>query len=359
MTTEYNIKATEHPIIITNTIGKSIDEFILAKEYSSIYVLMDENIMNYCWPVLNMQSKEIHKAELLVIDPGENQKDIEIATQLWSRLSENQADRSTLFINFGGGMITDLGGFVASTFKRGISFINIPTSLLAMVDASLGGKTAINLHHHKNQIGLFSNAQAVFLDFVFLDTLDKRNLLNAYAEMIKHGIIASTSHWNDLINIKEITAQNLSPFIEKSIQIKSDIVKQDPLEKSLRKSLNFGHSIGHLLESWSLKNDKNPLLHGEAIAAGMLIEAYLSYQQVGLSKKSFEEIKKQITHHFPKVDITTSFLQNFKEILFQDKKKKGKKLNLTFVPEIGSYKIDQNCSVEDIRESLIYYKENC
>ena len=359
MTTEHNINTAEHPIILTHNIGESIDEFINVKNYSSIYILMDENILNHCWPIINMHSQEIHKAQLLVIDAGEDQKDIEIVSQLWSSLSENQADRSTLLINFGGGVISDLGGFLASTYKRGIHFINVPTSLLAMVDASSGGKTAINLQHYKNQIGLFSNPQAVFIDPIFLNTLDKRNLLNAYAEMLKHGLIADKSHWKDLISIKETTVQNISPFIKKSIQIKNNIVKLDPLEKSTRKSLNFGHSIGHLIESWSLKHDKNPLLHGEAIAAGMLIESYLSYKHLNLPLNSFEEIKKQIILHFPKVDINTSFLQHFEEILFQDKKKNGEKLNLTFVPEIGSFKIDQNCSIEDIRESLIYYKENC
>ncbi|OYT17149.1 MAG: 3-dehydroquinate synthase [Bacteroidetes bacterium 4572_77] len=354
------IKTKNYSILLQNDIGHSIDEFIQEAEYSNVFLLMEENIMEYCWPILKQQSRELNKAEILLLEPGESQKSIEIAHQLWNTLSQYQADRSSLIVNFGGGMISDLGGFVASTYKRGIDFINIPTSLLAMVDASIGGKTAINLGKYKNQVGVFNPAKAVFISMEFLNTLNKRNLLNGYAEMLKHGLISHKEHWNKLLQLKELQPKDLIPNIAQSIEIKKAIAEEDPLEKSSRKSLNFGHTIGHLLESWSLKHDKEKerWLHGESIAAGLVMESYLSFKQGKLQKKDFKIIKNHIQKHFPKFPITPDLLSSFPEIIFQDKKKNGKKLNLTFVPAIGSFLINQNCTIEEIKKALIYYKEN-
>jgi len=352
------IQTKNYPILLSSQIGEQLDEFLEDKSYASIFLLMDENIMEHCWPILTKDTQNLKNAELIVIEPGEKQKDIEIAIQLWQTLTEYHADRSSLLINFGGGVISDLGGFVASTFKRGIDFINIPTSLLAMVDASVGGKTGINLLHYKNQVGVFNQPQAIFIQTTFLSTLDRRQLVNGYAEMLKHGLIADVKHWDELIQIQDITAENIQASVEKSIHIKKDIVGQDPLEKGIRKSLNFGHTMGHIIESWSLDHDKKSLLHGEAIAIGIILESYLS-RSIGLSEKHFELIKNHINKMFPKYQISSELINNFEEYLNQDKKKKGKEYNFTFVAEIGSHQINQNCSLKEIKESLIYYKENC
>ena len=353
------IKTSKYPIIISNNISTHIDAFILESNYSSIFILMDENIMEHCWPIISKNSETIRKVEILLIEAGESQKNIEIATQLWQVLSEYEADRSSLIINFGGGVISDIGGFIASTFKRGVDFINIPTSLLAMVDASVGGKTGINLLQYKNQIGLFSHPQALFIQYDFLETLDHRHLKNGYAEMLKHGIIADEELWNSLKGLDEISTENIIPFIKKCIQLKVDIVEQDPQEKGIRKVLNFGHSIGHLLETFSLQNDKEPLLHGEAIAIGMIVETYLSMMKSSLPPNSFKEVETYISSIYNKYEIPKSFWSKYEKIINQDKKKEGKKLNFTFVNKIGTSDINQDCSFEEIKEAIIYYKENC
>jgi len=353
------IQTSEYPIIISDHISSHIDTFISESHYSSIYILMDENIMEHCWPKISMHSETLKDAELLVIEAGEAQKDIEIAIQLWQALSEYQADRSSLIVNFGGGVISDLGGFIASTFKRGIDFINIPTSLLAMVDAGVGGKTGINLQQYKNQIGLFSHPQAIFIQYDFLETLDDKHLRNGYAEMLKHGIIADEQLWNSLKNINTITTENIIPYISNSIQIKVDIVEQDPLEKGIRKALNFGHTIGHLIETFSLQNDKDPILHGEAVAIGMIIESYVSMARSALDTNDFNEIEMYLTSLYSKYNIPDFFWQEYERIINQDKKKEGKKLNFTFVNKIGTVDINQDCSFEEIKKAIMYYKENC
>ena len=353
------IQTSDYPIIISDDISTHIDAFISESNYSSIYILMDENIMEHCWPKISQLTETLKNAEILLIEAGESQKDIEIVIQLWQALSEYQADRSSLIINFGGGVISDLGGFIASTFKRGIDFINIPTSLLAMVDAGVGGKTGINLEQYKNQIGLFSHPQAIFIQYDFLKTLDDKHLKNGYAEMLKHGIIADEQLWNSLKEITKITTENIVPYINKSIQIKVNIVEQDPLEKGLRKALNFGHTIGHLIETFSLKNDKIPILHGEAVAIGMIVESYLSMTKSTLEKNQFNAIKKYLTSLYDKYNIPDIFWLEYERIINQDKKKDGKKLNFTFVNRIGTADINQDCSLEEIKEAIIYYKENC
>ena len=353
------IHTKNYPIIINDLIGVQVDSFLSKQKYSSLFILMDENILEHCWPKLYQDSTLLREAEILLIEPGEQQKNIEIVVQLWQALSEYEADRSSILINIGGGVISDMGGFIASTFKRGIDFINIPTTLLSMVDASVGGKTGINLNFAKNQIGVFNSPQAIFIQYNLLNTLDERQIKNGFAEMLKHGLISDSKHWKSLKNLQNLSIPNISPLIVESIKIKNSIVDQDPLEKGIRKSLNFGHTIGHLIETWSLQNDNAPLLHGEAIGIGILIEAYISSKKAGLAENEYLEIEQVIKSFYPKYELTDVFFANFEKIISQDKKKKGKELNFTFVPKIGAYQIDRNCSMGEIRESLIYYKENC
>jgi len=352
------ILQTEHyPIMLCESAGEKVDLFLEGKDYSSIFILMDENVMENCWSILHHESERLKEAEILLIEAGESQKNIEIANQLWETLNDYGADRSSLIVNFGGGVSSDLGGFVASTFKRGIDFINIPTTLLSMVDASIGGKTGINLHSSKNQVGLFSEPRALFIQTDFLKTLSDRQILSGWAEMLKHGLIADKQHWESLIKLKNIDTDQIQGEIFNSITIKKEIVAQDPTEQNIRKTLNFGHTLGHALETWSLKNDKDPLLHGEAIAIGMVVESYLSVKIAQLSQEEFEQIYTQIFKFYKPYHINDSFTEELEKLLSQDKKKSGNKLNLTFVNTIGKSIINQQCSLEDIKESIKFYKE--
>jgi len=354
---EILLETKNYPIQLCESAGEHIDLFLANRNYSSIYILMDENVMEHCWPILHHESESLKKAEILVIEGGESQKNIEIANQLWETLNEYGADRSSLLVNFGGGVVSDLGGFIASTFKRGMDFINIPTTLLSMVDASIGGKTGINLQSSKNQVGVFNEPQALFIQTDFLKTLDKKQLLSGWAEMLKHGLIADKSHWESLITEENIIPEKLHSHIIKSINIKKEVVEKDPKEKNIRKILNFGHTLGHALETWSLKNDEEALLHGEAVAIGMILESYLSVKFSRLSNSEFEEIYSQISRYFKPYNITDTFIDHLEKLLSQDKKKSGDELNLTFVTTIGKSIINQQCGLEDIKESITFYKE--
>lgn len=354
---EITLETKNYPITICKSAGEKIDLFLAQRKYSSIYILMDENVMEKCWPILYQDCESLKNSEILLIEAGESQKTIEIASQLWETLNDYGADRSSLMVNFGGGVISDLGGFIASTFKRGMDFINIPTTLLSMVDASIGGKTAINLQSSKNQVGLFSEPQALFIQPDFLKTLDEKQILSGWAEMLKHGLIADKSHWESLISLETINPEDLENHILRSIEIKKEVVEKDPLEKNIRKTLNFGHTLGHALETWSLKNDEESLLHGEAVAIGMILESYLSVKLSQLKSVEFEEIYTHISRYFKPYHITDAFINHLEKLLSQDKKKSGNELNLTFVTTIGKSIINQQCNLEDIKESIIFYKE--
>ena len=266
------IQADGYSIVIAAD-ALSIFHSYLNEHYSGRkkIILLDENTRRHCLPLL-----ETKNAELLEIESGEKNKHIQTCTQLWKTLIDLGADRHSLLINLGGGVICDIGGFVASTFKRGIDFIHIPTTLLAQADASVGGKTGVDFANLKNQVGVFSNPKAVFVFPQFLDTLDERQLRSGFAEIIKHALIRDKTLWHTIQSVDVNDRSGLTDVISQSLQIKNDIVTDDPFEKGLRKILNFGHTIGHAVESVSLRQHKKQLLHGEAVAIGMICEAYLS-----------------------------------------------------------------------------------
>jgi 3-dehydroquinate synthase len=351
------LKTGNYNIHLVRSATKALDEWIAEKSFNKIIVFTDENVLKNCWPELKKQSDILGCANLLTIPAGEKNKEIVSAIKLWKNLVEIDADRQSLWINFGGGVVSDLGAFVASTFKRGIKFVNIPTTLLAMVDASIGSKTGINFGGLKNQIGLFSDPEELWIQLDFLKTLEKRHMVNGWAEMLKHALIADRTHWNKLKQIKKIAIDEIADCLLHNLAIKQKIVLQDPFEKNVRKKLNFGHSMGHAIESWSLKNDSNPLLHGEAIAIGMLMESYLSVKNNSLSPDELEEIKEVFKSFFPKYHIKDAFFDQVKDFLFHDKKKDGSKLNFTFVSEIGNAVINQNIGIDAIYESIHYYIE--
>ena len=346
------IQSSYYPIFFEDSLSE-LQNFLSTNSYSKVFVLVDTNTEQYCLPALQDTLTGLVDFDVVEIDPGEENKNIDFCIGIWKTLLDFGADRDSLLINLGGGVVTDMGSFAASTFKRGIDFVQIPTTLLAQVDASVGGKTGIDLDHVKNIIGTFTQPKAVFIIPEFLETLDQRQVRSGFAEIIKHGLIYDATFFRQ---VQQIQAHEVTPeIIYRSIEIKNEVVKTDPFEKGLRKILNFGHTIGHAIESYSLANDPNPLLHGEAIAIGFICEGYLSMQQNELSKADFIEIERTIFSLYPKYDLKESSFLDLMEIMKNDKKNNLGQINCTLLNKIGQCSIDHYCSEEEIQESLMYY----
>jgi 3-dehydroquinate synthase len=354
------IKSADYSVYISGDITKEINAFFKSSpiNYSKIFILVDENSFKNCYPPLVERVTAFKDAELIEIESGEENKNIDVCLQIWSTLSELGADRKSLFINLGGGVIGDMGGFIASTFKRGIDFINIPTTLLAQVDASVGGKVGIDLNHLKNEIGVFNNPKAVFINSNFLKTLNKRQLLSGFAEIIKHALIADTGYWKKLLNVNLTDFENLDKLIEASVKIKNKVVLQDPQEYGIRKSLNFGHTIGHAIETCSLEEmDGESFLHGEAIAVGMICEAYLSYKLCNLPKEQLAEITDFILGKYPALAIDHMDQQHLIELMAHDKKNEKGLINFSLLSAIGTCEINKTAHPDQILEAFTYYAE--
>ncbi|TXI14131.1 MAG: 3-dehydroquinate synthase [Pedobacter sp.] len=332
-----------------------LQKFLSENTYSKVFVLVDTNTEKYCLPILQDTLANIVQFDVIEVDSGEENKNIDFCIGIWKTLIDFEADRNSLLINLGGGVVTDMGSFAAATFKRGIDFIQVPTTLLAQVDASVGGKTGIDLDHVKNIIGTFTQPKAVFIATDFLETLDQRQLRSGFAELIKHGLIYDASFFKQIQHIQP--NEVIPTMIRRSVEIKNKIVTIDPLEKGLRKTLNFGHTIGHALESYSLKHDTSPLLHGEAIAIGFICEAYLSMKKNGLSENEFSEIQQTILAHYPQYNLQDSALPNLLEIMKNDKKNISDRINFSLLSKIGHCDINIFCPEEAIRESLLYYAQ--
>jgi len=333
-----------------------LNAYLVKNKPSTIFILVDENTNVSCLPILLQElASEIH-IEIIEIEAGEEFKNIETCSGVWNALTELGADRKSLLINLGGGVITDLGGFVASTFKRGISFINIPTTLLSMVDASVGGKTGIDLGVLKNQIGLFSNPEMVLIDTQYLETVSNREIKSGMAEIIKYGITYDVELWNKIKdhNVLNISATN--ELIYRSIEIKNEVVITDPKESGLRKVLNFGHTIGHAIESYFLDAaEKENLTHGEAIAIGMVTEAFISKKLLNFPSENLKNIKKSIIDIFGRVQINSSDYDGIMKLLIHDKKNVGGQVNFVLLADFEIFKLD--CKVEEslIIKALNYY----
>ena len=323
--------------------------------YSKVFILVDENTHQHCLPSFMSQIFGDYNYEIIEIEEGEINKTIETCVQVWHVLSELDADRKSVMINLGGGVITDLGGFVASTFKRGIDFINVPTTLLSMVDASVGGKTGVDLGSLKNQVGVINLPQMVLVISSFLQTLEERQLHSGFAEMLKHGLIRDKKYWNELNLVSDFN--KLDEFIYDSVVIKNDVVMQDPTEQNLRKILNYGHTLGHAVESYFLESESHKtLLHGEAIAVGMVLEAYLSNKLTGLSDDSLNAIKKTFINRYGKVSFTDEDIKNILTYLKFDKKNSHGNINFVLLKTIGECQIDVIVSEDLLYESFAYYK---
>lgn len=334
-----------------------LNRIVEAGNYSKIFLLVDSNTHQLCAAHFLSQVETDIAIEIIEIEAGEIHKNIETCVGVWNALSELDGDRKSLMINLGGGVVTDLGGFIASTFKRGIDYINIPTTLLAMVDASVGGKTGIDLGHLKNQIGVINTSEMVLIDFKFLDTLPENEMRSGLAEMLKHGLIADQNYWNQLSDLSKLNLSDLDQLIYDSIVIKHNVVTEDPNEDGIRKTLNFGHTLGHAIESYFLTNEnKETLLHGEAIAIGMILATYISHKLLHFPEDKLQQITSVINKIYTKVTFEDHDYEHIIELLKFDKKNSHGNINFVLLEDIGITKID--CIVDNqlILEAFSYYQ---
>jgi len=344
-------------IIISDNLKADLEHVLKQFSEKKIFVIVDENTDKLCLPILQ-NIEQIQKAHVIVVGAGEENKSAISLIKIWTELSQNGADRTSLIINLGGGMIGDLGGFAAATFKRGVSFINIPTTLLSQVDASIGGKLGMNLNGLKNEIGLFQTPNYVIINHVFLKTLQHEHLLAGFAEMIKHALIHSASHWQkirglDILNIELIELQKQ---VSKSIFIKNDFVQTDFREANIRKALNFGHTIGHAFESYFNAN-REPISHGMAVAQGVICEMYLSVRKYSLNKSQLNEVVDFILKIYGKLELSNKEYDQMYELMTHDKKNEDAKINFTLLTSIGEYEVNQYCGKELIYECLHFYTQ--
>jgi len=345
------IKSISYSVFFENSL-QQLKKFLIDAKYSKVFVLVDSNTEIHCLPALQNALGSI-EFDLIEVSPGEENKNIDFCIGVWRMLLDFGADRNSILINLGGGVITDMGGFAASTFKRGIDFVQVPTTLLSQVDASVGGKTGIDMENVKNIIGTFTQPKAVFIHTDFLKTLSDRELRSGYAEVIKHGLIYDASLFEKLKSI--IPAKLNDEIIYRSIEIKNEVVTTDPFEKGLRKILNYGHTIGHAVESYSLKHDKQALLHGEAIAIGFICEAFLSAKKNGLTASELDEIVKTMHNTYPKYQLAQKSYPALLEIMKNDKKNTAGQISFSLLSKIGKCGYDIYCTEEEIFESLDYY----
>ena len=374
-------------VVISENLTEALATAIAECEHDRTFILVDETTERCCLPVVSGMDC-VRDAQIIVIGATDSHKTLESLSHVWEALGEGGATRHSLLINIGGGMVTDLGGFAASTFKRGINYINIPTTLLSMGDASVGGKTGINFRGLKNEIGVFSNASTVILDTVFLKTLDAENICSGYAEMLKHGLISNEQMWAELVRTENlelrterfnnlaspdsadksnhtsqfsVLSSQFRQMLADSVAVKQRIVTEDPLEQGIRKALNLGHTIGHAFESFSLQSSltshHSPLLHGYAVAYGLISELYLSTIKTGFPSDKMHQTVSFIKEHYGKMAITCDDYPTLLELMTHDKKNVAGTINFTLLGGIGDIRINQTATKEDIYEALDFYRE--
>ncbi len=350
------IKGKNYSVYFEKNGYDKLDEIVKQNSYSSIYVLVDSNTNKECIPIFKKRISNSFSFIVIEIDEGEENKNINSCQKVWTILSDKGGDRKSLVINLGGGVITDIGGFIASTFKRGIDFINIPTTLLSMVDASIGGKTGIDFGNLKNQIGVINDPKLVVIDPFFLNTLSIKELRNGYSEMLKHGLITDKKYWD---KVSTILLEKKEPGIDEiftSIKIKNKIVLDDPFEKNKRKVLNFGHTVGHAIESFFMNSQThNKLSHGKSIAIGMIIEAYISCDLCKFKISEAKEIKNVFNSIFEIVNLTENDCDQIISLLKHDKKNSHGKTNFVLIESIGNALIDIQVPVKNIKKGFEFY----
>lgn len=344
-------------IIFTSNAATQLSEELNQTKYDRLFILCDENTARLCLPRLK-ECDYMQNAVVITINADDTNKNLQSLTHVWQQLQQGNATRHSMLVNLGGGMVTDLGGFAASTFKRGIKFINIPTTLLSMVDASVGGKTGINFGGLKNEIGVFQEAQQVIIDTNFLQTLDHENILSGYAEMIKHGLISNTADWAELLSQESdnLTPERLTSLLQKNIKVKERIVEADPHEQGLRKALNVGHTIGHALESYALAKQK-PVLHGYAVAWGIICELYLCTIKTNFPTDKMRQTVSFIRQHYGTLSLDCNDYEQLYEFMTHDKKNTGSFVNFTLLGEIGDIRLNQTATREEIYEALDFFRD--
>lgn len=344
-------------IILSQDLCAELASLCEAKEADRTFVLTDETTQRLCRPRL-AACKALDEAQDIVIGATDTHKNVETLTKVWKALGDGKASRRSLLINLGGGMVTDLGGFAAATFKRGIRFINVPTTLLAMVDAAVGGKTGINFNGLKNEVGCFQNADAVVIDTELLRSLDVKNLRSGYAEMLKHSLLENEVMWADHLRF-DLAGPNyahLQELVAQSIQCKSRIVKEDPHEHGIRKALNLGHTVGHAFESLALEKGK-PVLHGYAVAWGILCELYLSATHTGFSTVKMRQTISFIRENYGLPSFSCKDYEHLYSLMLHDKKNAGGQINFTLLGGIGDIRIDQHLQKDAIFEAFDFCRE--
>lgn len=348
---------SKQEVILCESLAASLDRAIEKCPHDRLFILTDEHTQHLCLPVLKKVSY-LKNAIEICIGPEDVHKTLDTLASVWMVLSEKGATRHSLLINLGGGMVTDLGGFAAATFKRGISYINIPTTLLAMVDASVGGKTGINFNGLKNEIGAFAPAECILIETEFLRSLDTHNFFSGYAEMLKHGLISNITHWSELLNFNTSTIDYsyLQQLVGQSVHIKENIVEQDPLEHGIRKALNLGHTVGHAFESLAL-SENHPVLHGYAVAWGIICELYLSHLKVGFPKDKMRQTIQFIKENYGVFAFDCKQYEQLYAFMTHDKKNTSDTINFTLLKDIGDICINQTTDKNTIFEMLDFYRE--
>jgi 3-dehydroquinate synthase len=343
-------------IIVTRMLEEELGKILSRYPEDKVFLVTDQNCDQLCVPLIS-HTQGFDRFKKVVIPSGEENKKLSSVEKIWLFLSQNGADRKSLAVNLGGGMLTDLGSFAASTIKRGMDFVNIPTTLLAQVDASVGGKTGFNFNGLKNEVGVINQPLTVLVDTRFLKTIDTPNFISGYAEMVKHGIINSPVHLEEVrnIDVSNPDFESLRGIIARSVAIKDTFVFRDPFERNIRKALNFGHTIGHAFESFAMDSD-HPILHGFAVAYGMIAELYLSHKICDLPLSTVIELSKWLTDIYGTFAIEENQYEALLELMTHDKKNEGKRVNFTLIPSIGEVAINQNCDKNRIFEALDYFR---
>jgi 3-dehydroquinate synthase len=342
-------------LIFSENLQQDLNELLLNYASDQIFLLTDSHSEKYCLPLLK-DSQGLKSARFLSIPAGEDHKSVESLSVLWQFLSSQGATRKSVLINLGGGMITDLGGFAAASFKRGIDCIHIPTTVLSAVDAAVGGKTGINFNGLKNEIGAFHLPVAVLFHASFFRTLDRSNILSGYAEMLKHGLLSDSTYWNELqaLDLVRPESPDFLAAVKHSVEIKDEITTKDPKEQGLRKALNLGHTVGHAFESLSHQQGK-PVLHGYAIAWGLLCELYLSFRNLGFPSNVLQSYIRLVREEYGVFPISCKDYPALYEAMTHDKKNESTSINFTLLSAIGSLKLDQSANREQIEEMLDFY----
>jgi 3-dehydroquinate synthetase len=346
---------SKQKIILCENLKTTLPEILQECSYDKLYILTDEHTQQYCYPLLKDLLPE---TEQIIIGAGDVNKTLENLAFVWQALSEKGASRHSLLINLGGGMITDLGGFAASTFKRRITYINVPTTLLAMVDAAVGGKTGINFNGLKNEIGVFNPAAYVILETEFLRSLDVQNFFSGYAEMLKHGLISTPEHWSELLNFNtdSIDYSVLKEMVGRSVSVKEQIVAEDPLEHGIRKALNLGHTVGHAFESLALAQN-HPVLHGYAVAWGIVCELYLSHIKVGFPIEKMRQTIQFIRQNYGTFSFDCNQYEQLYELMKHDKKNTAGIINFSLLKNIGEVSLNETADKETIFQMFDFYRE--